>query len=115
MLKQILNEFLQIAGVTAAVIAGRDGFVIESAVSGNVDIEALGAMASTGLGTSEAMSRELGKEIMNQIIVELEEGPILISPLSDDELIAIVAQKGVNVGLLRYELKKNRERIMAAL
>ncbi|UUX93614.1 roadblock/LC7 domain-containing protein [Methanoplanus endosymbiosus] len=115
MLKQILSEFLQLDGVTAAVVAGRDGFVIESAVSGDVDIEALGAMASTGLGTSEAMSRELGKETMNQIIVEMEEGPILIAPLSEDELIAIVAQKGINVGRIRYELKKNRDRIMAAL
>lgn len=53
MLKQILSEFLQLDGVTAAVVAGRDGFVIESAVSGDVDIEALGAMASTGLGTSK--------------------------------------------------------------
>lgn len=61
------------------------------------------------------MSRELGKETMNQIIVEMEEGPILIAPLSEDELIAIVAQKGINVGRIRYELKKNRDRIMAAL
>ncbi|WOF17170.1 dynein regulation protein LC7 [Methanoplanus sp. FWC-SCC4] len=116
MLKQILSEFLQLDGVTAVVIAGRDGFVIESAsVSGDVDIEALGAMASTGLGTSEAMSRELGKVEMQQVIVELEEGPILISPLSEDELIAIVADRSVNVGRIRYELKKNRERIIAAL
>ena len=115
MLKQILSEFLKVDGVSAAVVAGRDGFVIESAVSGDVDLDALGAMASTGLGTSEAMSRELGKEVMNQIIIELEEGPILIAPISEDELIAIVAQKGVNVGRLRYELKKKRDRIIAAL
>ncbi|ADN37460.1 Roadblock/LC7 family protein [Methanolacinia petrolearia DSM 11571] len=115
MLKQILSEFLKLDGVSAAVVAGRDGFVIESAVSGDVDIDALGAMASTGLGTSEAMGRELGKNEMNQIIIELDEGPILISPLSEDELIAIVAQKDVNVGRIRYELKKNRERIIAAL
>ena len=115
MLKQILSEFLKVDGVSAAVVAGRDGFVIESAVSGDVDLDALGAMASTGLGTSEAMSRELGKEVMNQIIIELEEGPILIAPISEDELIAIVAGKGVNVGRLRYELKKKRGRIIAAL
>lgn len=115
MLKQILSEFLKLDGVSAAVVAGRDGFVIESAVSGDIDLDALGAMASTGLGTSEAMSQELGKEVMNQIIIELEEGPILISPISEDELIAIVAQQGVNVGRLRYELKKKRDRIVAAL
>ncbi|MBN2734354.1 MAG: roadblock/LC7 domain-containing protein [Methanomicrobiaceae archaeon] len=115
MLKQILSEFLELDGVTAAVIAGRDGFVIESAVSGDFNVEALGAMASTGLVTSEAMARELGKETMNQIIIEMEEGPIIIAPLSKDEIIVIVAEKSVNVGRVRYELKKNLERITAAL
>lgn len=115
MLKQILSEFLKLDGVSAAVVVGRDGFVIESAVSGKIDIEALGAMASTGMGTSEAMGMELGKGQLNQMLVELQEGPILLSPLSPDELIAIVADNGANIGRIRYELKKNRERIIAAL
>ena len=115
MLKQILSEFLRLDGVSAAVVVGRDGFVIESAVSGKVDIEALGAMASTGVGTSEAMGVELGKGQLTQMLVELENGPIILSPLSADELIAIVADQGANIGRVRYDLKKNRERIIAAL
>jgi len=61
------------------------------------------------------MSNELGKGEMYQMLVELENGPILLSPLSEDELIAIVANANVNVGRIRYELKKNRDRITAAL
>lgn len=115
MLKQILAEFLNLEGVTAAVVIGRDGFVIESAVSGKMDTDALGAMASTGIGTSEAMGRELGKGQLSQMLVELEKGPIVISPLSKDELIAIVAENASNLGRIRYELKKNKERLIAAL
>jgi predicted regulator of Ras-like GTPase activity (Roadblock/LC7/MglB family) len=115
MLKQILGEFLKIEGVSAAVVVGRDGFVIESAVSGKMDIDALGAMASTGLGTSEAMGKELGKGELRQLLVELDKGPIIMSPLSADELIAIVAENESNVGRIRYELKKNKERLVAAL
>lgn len=115
MLKSILMEFLRLDGITAAVVVGRDGFVIESAEKGSIDTEALGAMASTGMGTSEAMGAELGQGEMIQMLVECENGPILLSPLSDDELIAIVAEKDVNIGRIRYELKKNRERIIAAL
>ncbi|OPX72932.1 MAG: Roadblock/LC7 domain protein [Methanoregulaceae archaeon PtaB.Bin108] len=115
MLKQILGEFLKIDGVTAAVVVGRDGFVIESAVSGKMDIDALGAMASTGMGTSEAMGKELGKGELHQMLVELDHGPIIMSPLSADELIAVVASNEANVGRIRYELKKNKERLVAAL
>ncbi|OPX74729.1 MAG: Roadblock/LC7 domain protein [Methanoregulaceae archaeon PtaU1.Bin059] len=115
MLKQILGEFLKIDGVTAAVVVGRDGFVIESAVSGKMDIDALGAMASTGMGTSEAMGKELGKGELHQMLVELDHGPIIMSPLSGDELIAVVAGNEANIGRIRYELKKNKERLVAAL
>jgi hypothetical protein len=115
MLKQILGEFLKIEGVTAAVVVGRDGFVIESAASGKMDIDALGAMASTGLGTSEAMGKELGKGELKQMLVETEKGPIIMSPLSSDELIAIVAENEANVGRIRYDLKKNKDRLVAAL
>lgn len=115
MLKQILGEFLKVEGVSAAVVVGRDGFVIESAISGKIDIDALGAMASTGMGTSEAMGTELGKGNLDQMLVELEKGPIILSPLSADELIAIVADSTANVGRIRYELKKNKERLIAAL
>ena len=52
---------------------------------------------------------------MKQMLVELENGPILLSPLSEDELISIVADKNANVGRIRYELKKNKDRIIAAL
>jgi hypothetical protein len=116
MLKQILGEFLSVEGVTTAVVVGRDGFVIESATSsGKMDIDALGAMASTGIGTSEAMGRELGKGELTQMLVELDKGPIIISPLSKDELIAIVADSTANLGRIRYEVKKNKERLVAAL
>ncbi len=49
------------------------------------------------------------------MLVELEKGPIILSPLSPEELIAIVADSTSNVGRIRYELKKNKERIIAAL
>jgi predicted regulator of Ras-like GTPase activity (Roadblock/LC7/MglB family) len=115
MLKEILGEFLNVEGVSAAVVVGRDGFVIESATSGKMDIDALGAMASTGIGTSEAMGKELGKGELTQMLVELDKGPIIISPLSKDELIAIVADITANLGRIRYEVKKNKERLIAAL
>ncbi len=115
MLKQILSEFLKLDGISAVVVVGRDGFVIESAVSGKVNIEALGAMASTGVVTSQAMGHELGKGMLIQNLTELEDGSILLSPLSADELIAIVVDNNANIGKARYELKKNKERIIAAL
>ncbi len=115
MLKQLLGEFLGVEGVSAAVVIGKDGFVIESAVSGKTDVDALGAMASAGMGTSESLGKELERGEVRQILLELEKGSILLSPLSAEEFIAIVSNDPANVGRVRHDLKKNRERLVAAL
>jgi uncharacterized protein len=114
-LKEILQEFLTEEGVTAVFVAGRDGFVIESAVSKQMDIDAVGAMVSAGLGSAEAMGKELDRGEMIQTLVEMANGPIILSPLSKDEMIAIVGDTSANSGRIRYVLKKSRDRIIAAL
>jgi hypothetical protein len=115
MLKSILEEFLAIEGVSGAAVVGRDGFLIEGVKSGNIDLETVGAMASTGMGSSEAMGTELARGKLLQMHMELLKGFIIIAPLTDNEFVTIIADKLESSGLIRYNLKKNRERLIAAL
>ncbi|AFC98881.1 putative distant relative of homeotic protein bithoraxoid [Methanocella conradii HZ254] len=115
MLKRILGDLAKVEGVNAAAIVGRDGFIIEHVANIQVDMDALGAMASTSVGTSEAMGIELGKGNFEQVLVELEKGPIMLSLISQNEILAIVAEHGANIGRIRYEVKKNKDRLAAAL
>ncbi|HEY3421687.1 MAG TPA: roadblock/LC7 domain-containing protein [Methanocellaceae archaeon] len=115
MLNRILSDLTKVEGVNAAAIVGRDGFIIEHVANIQMDVDALGAMASTSVGTSEAMGIELGKGNFEQVIVELEKGPIILSLITENEILAIVAESGANIGRIRYEVKKNRDRITAAL
>jgi predicted regulator of Ras-like GTPase activity (Roadblock/LC7/MglB family) len=115
MLNRILRDLTKVEGVNAAAIVGRDGFIIEHVANIQMDVDALGAMASTSVGTSEAMGIELGKGNFEQVIVELEKGPIILSLVTENEILAIVAESGANIGRIRYEVKKNKDRITAAL
>jgi predicted regulator of Ras-like GTPase activity (Roadblock/LC7/MglB family) len=115
MLKSILEEFLAIEGVTGAVVVGRDGFLIEGARLGKIDLEAVGAMASTGMGSSEAMGTELSRGKLLQMHMELDKGFIIIAPLTDTEFVTIIADTLESSGRIRHALKKNRERLIAAL
>ncbi|HEY3423009.1 MAG TPA: roadblock/LC7 domain-containing protein [Methanocellaceae archaeon] len=115
MLNRILSDLTKVEGVNAAAIVGRDGFIIEHVANIQMDVDALGAMASTSVGTSEAMGIELGKGNFEQVIVELEKGPIILSLVTENEILAIVAESGANIGRIRYEVKKNKDRITAAL
>jgi hypothetical protein len=115
MLKRILGDLVKVEGVSAAAVVGRDGFIIEHVTNMKMDVDALGAMASTSVGTSEAMGIELNKGNFEQVLVELEKGPIMLSLVTQNEILAIVAEPGSNLGRIRYEVRKNKDRIVAAL
>jgi len=61
-LKQALSRFLTIPGVRQAILVGRDGLLIEGvARDGKEDLEAVGAITTTGLSTAEALGQEIAR------------------------------------------------------
>lgn len=115
MLEDVLDEFLTINGVSAAVIVGKDGVVIESAAAGPLNVDAIGSMVSTCLGSSEVIGGTLALGELHDMTVELEKGPIYLAPITTNEIIAVIADTVGTVGHVRSELEKNRARLVAAL
>ncbi len=115
MLKRILQDFLREEGVVMAGVVGKDGFAIEYVSNGDVDIEAVAAMTAATIGTAERAGKEVGRGETNQVIMEYKGGNILIAPLSDEEVVVVVTDGTANLGKIRYEIKKNREKIKSAL
>jgi uncharacterized protein len=96
-------------------VVGRDGSVLEGVTSGKIDLESVGAMASTGMGSSEEMGTELSRGKLLQMHMELDRGFIIIAPLTDLEFGTIIADTLESNGRIRHALKKNKERLIAAL
>ncbi len=115
MLQKLLSDLIKIEGINAAVMIGSDGYVIEHLSNNKIDHDAVGAMASTSIGMSVTMGQHLGKGNCEHVLIELEHGPILLTLVNKNEILVIVAAKGANVGRIRYEMKKNKDRIAAAL
>ena len=115
MLQRVLRDLIKVEGINTAVVVGSDGFVIEHISQTNVDTDALGAMASTSFGMSVAMGNHLRKGNCECVLVELERGPIMLTLVSRNEILAIMAAKGANLGRIRYEMKRYKDLIAAAL
>lgn len=115
MFENVLDEFLSIDGVSAAVIIGKDGVVLESAAGNTMDVNAIGSMVSTCLGSSEVIGGTLSLGELHDLTVELEKGPVYLAPLTCNEIIAVVADTPGAVGHVRSELQKNRSRLVVAL
>lgn len=115
-LKELLGDLIKVEGIVSAVVVGRDGFVIDGVSNGaNMDIEAVGAVISTGVGTAEVMGRELKVGSMTQGMVEYNDGIIVMGFLGKEAVLACVAGTNANLGNVRYQIKKRTPEIRAAL
>ncbi len=113
-LKDVLNEFTKLPGVNAICLVGRDGFLLDSVAQAGIDSEMVGAIASSGFGASESMGKQLGKGLMMMSMIEFENGPVMFSPVGEDSLLVIIADKEANLGMVRLKLKKHSHELAAA-
>ncbi len=113
-IRSILTEFTKLQGVSAVCLVGRDGFLLDSIAGRGIDAEMIGAIASSGYGSSESMGKQLGKGGMVLSMSEFERGPVLFSPVGEDSLIVIIAEKDANLGMIRLKLKKEVQALAVA-
>lgn len=109
MIERILRTFTSIPGVRATAIVGRDGLVIESSPGSGIDMDALGALASTGVVSMETVGRDFGKGDLDIVISEFTGGTIIMCSLSRKEILAMVTDPNCPIGKIRYEVKRYRE------
>ncbi len=110
-LRGILDSLLKVEGVTAALVIGRDGFVIESAATHSIDTDAVGAIAASSLSASESMGEELKLGTLGSVLIEYEQGPVALTPAGPDAVLAVVGDQSANLGRVRIEMRKIRQTV----
>lgn len=114
-LRGILDGLMKLEGVSAALVVGRDGFVIESVSAEGIDADAVGAIAASGLGAAESMGGELHLGPLGSILIEYEMGPVAVSLAGPDAVLAVVGDQKANLGRLRIEMRKIRTAVASQL
>ena len=115
-LKQTLSRFLAIPGVRQAILVGRDGLLIEGLTrDGKDDMEAIGAIMSSGLGTADALGQEISRGGVVGVLVEFENGLVSVDPLGDFALVVTLSDNASNIARIRHVVKASRNEILEAL
>ena len=115
-LKQALNRFIAIPGLRQAILVGRDGLMIEGLTrEGKEDIEAVGAIATTGLSMAEALGKEIARGSLVGVIAEYEHGFVSVDPLGDFALLVTLFDNASLIGRVRQLVKTSRNEILEAL
>ncbi|MCK6600489.1 MAG: roadblock/LC7 domain-containing protein [Bacteroidetes bacterium] len=111
-LKPLLKNLISVEGILAAVVIGKDGFVIESLTNTDLDTDAVGGIISGGIRNTEEMGKDLGVGTLHQSMIEYENGILLSKVVTESgTLLAIVASDKALVGNVRYQLNKFGEQI----
>ncbi|BEP17334.1 hypothetical protein PYJP_06860 [Pyrofollis japonicus] len=94
----------------------KDGFVIDAVIPGGeeIDPDALAAMIITVYGASERVGSELKLGNLDMVMLEFANNYVLLEDLGD-AVFTVIADKRAYLGRIRYEMKKQKERIKAAL
>ncbi len=112
----MLGELARVDGVTAALVAGRDGFLIEGvSADDELDLEAAAAVAASSIGASGALSADLMRGPLSCIMLEYENGAVIVAPVGTEAMLVVVTSGTSNLGRVRLELRRCRAEVAACL
>ena len=116
--EQVLEELLSVPGVEAAVASDKDGLLLASAGIKEDDVgsdmDALGAVASGALSSAEMVGEEFKKGTLERVVLEYDEGKVILQQVGKDVVLAIFASKEANLGIVRLTIKRKQQEIIDA-
>ena len=115
MLKEILNRFLILNGVQAAVLIQENGEIIESMKSGLDMNEDLRYALSELMRDSLNITNEPGNPALSMVVAEFSDNFLILGPVMEEFYLIIIARSTANIGQITYEMKKNQDAIVSLL
>ena len=112
-IRDLVGAIRKREGVEAVVVLGRDGLVIDSQSSPELTADDLAAHVPSVLTAADELGAAAGRDGLATAVLEYPRGLAIVSVLSHDALLLVLAQPNPNLGQLLFELRRNREHIAA--
>lgn len=114
-LEQILRELKGIGGIEGSAVISRDGLLIASELSENIDAETFAAMNAAMVGAAETASSELKRGELNQIIVDAKAGKIIAIGAGTLAILVCLVKPEINLGLVLLEMGRTAGKVSDTL
>lgn len=113
----LLNRFAtETAGVVDAIAVSSDGLLIAVSQLGDpADSERLAAIVSGITSLAAGASGNYGLGGLNKVIIDLEDGHVLVSAIGSGAVLGVVTSKEAKLGNIAYEMTVFANRAGAAL
>jgi predicted regulator of Ras-like GTPase activity (Roadblock/LC7/MglB family) len=110
---QVLEELNKTSGITGSMVVGSDGIVIASDLNATMEDETVGALAASITTNIQKSLDRLHQTPLSQVTIEAGTGKLFFSDAGIGVLV-VTAEKDVNIGLIRLEIKNAISRLKAA-
>jgi predicted regulator of Ras-like GTPase activity (Roadblock/LC7/MglB family) len=111
----VLKQFAAIEGVQWAVLADREGFLLDASAEDVVNAEVASALSACLAESSEGLGRELGRGPLHGMILEYEQGMVVLYGVGASALLAIALSEPTVLGKVRYFAKKAVPELLQAI
>lgn len=113
-LKPILSRLNSISKeIEASAVMTRDGISLASKIRDDVNQDRLGAMCASLLSLSDKTAKELSRGNLKQVLIEGDQGCILIVQIGKRAVLAVVSKASSNLGMVFLEARKTAKEIEA--
>lgn len=103
----VVADMAAMPGVQAALVVGRDGFVINAVkTAGILDTDAVAAVVSSGMGASELIGSDLAIGNLRQAMYDFDTAIVFTAPVGKEAIAAVVVGERSNLGSIRYRLRQ---------
>lgn len=105
-IERLLSGLTSLRGVIAAAIVDNDGFVTHVRRDFEINTDALGAAVQIVFGAARKAAEHVKQGASSLVLTENKDGIVLLAPLSNGFILAVVADQSAMLGATRFELKE---------
>ncbi len=101
---QVLEELNKTSGISGSMVVGNDGIVIAADMDASFEEETVGALAASITSNIQKSMDRLEQTPLSQVTIEATSGKLFFAKANIGTLV-VTAEKDVNIGLIRLEIK----------
>jgi predicted regulator of Ras-like GTPase activity (Roadblock/LC7/MglB family) len=109
-----LRELNKIPGVKGSAIISNEGLMVLSLLPSETDADAVAGMCASNFRNSTTVAKVLNAGKTKKVIIETDNSFIIFASIGNG-FLAVLAEKDVNLGLLKIRIDKAVREIKAQL
>ena len=110
-LETILSNLKSVGGILNSAVISRDGLLVASDLTKNIDGDTFAAMSAAMEGAAETAVSELKQGELKQIIVDADEGKLITLSAGKKALLVVLTKPEINIGLVLLELGRASDKL----